>query len=152
REQGVILRRGRVQVWVSGDRAIETVQIIAETMKGDGATIAEVCSLFASPDHPAVVELIEQLSLRTLVVPADSDLIPIDHERPLDVFYWHVGASAGEVNQRLNQMRIAVIGVNHVSSQIIRSLTAAGTTNFKVIDYPLLRNLALFDGSGAVSG
>ncbi len=152
RENAVVLRRGRVQLLVSGDRALETVQTLAEALAGDGATIADVCGRFAAPDRPAVVELIDQLSLRKFVVPAGSDLIPVDREGPLDLFYWHVGVSTAEVTRRLNQVRLAVVGVNHISHQLGRSLAAAGTTNFEVIDYPFLRNLSLFDEHDRLHG
>jgi bacteriocin biosynthesis cyclodehydratase domain-containing protein len=150
RETGVVLRRGRSQILIGGDRAIETVQTLIEMMRGDGATIGEVCSRFAAPDQDAIVEFVEQLSARNFLVPAGSDLIPVDREGPLDVFYWHVGASAAEVNRRLNEVRIAIVGVNHVSQQLARSLKAGGASNFEVIDYPLLRNVSFVDDEGRI--
>jgi bacteriocin biosynthesis cyclodehydratase domain-containing protein len=150
REQGVVVRRGRLQVLVSGDRASEVVQTIAEAMRGNGATIAEVCSLFAAPDRATVLELVNQLLARNLVVPAGSDLIPVDREGPLDLFYWHVGVSGHDATARLNKVRMAIVGVNHVSHQLVRSLSAAGSTNFEIIDYSLLRNVSLFDDEGRI--
>jgi len=119
-------------------------------MRGHGATIDEICGLFAAPDRATVLELINELLARNLVVPAGSDLIPVDREKTLDVFYWHVGVSGHDAIARLNKVRMAIIGVNHISHQLVRSLSAAGSTNVEVIDYPLLRNVSLFDDEGRI--
>jgi bacteriocin biosynthesis cyclodehydratase domain-containing protein len=140
----VILRRGSIQVLIGGDRSLEALETVVDALKGDGATIEEVCTRFAAPDRPAVRELIEHLMARQLVVPAGTDLVPVGAEGPLDVFYWHFGSSASEINKRLTRVRVAIVGVNHISRQLAQSLTSAGMTSVEVIDYPLLRNLSLF--------
>ena len=147
---GVIVRRGSVQLLITGDRALESLQIVVDTMRGEGATIEAVCSRFAAPDRPAITELIEQLMARQLVVQAGADLVPIHTEGQLDVFYWHFGMSTAEVNKRLNLIRLVILGVNHVSRQLAQALTCAGMTSFKVVDYWALRNLSLFDETGKI--
>lgn len=147
---GVIVRRGSIQVLIGGDRSMQALEIIVDAMSGEGATIDDVCSRFAAPDHPAVTQLIEQLMVRQFIVQAGRDLVPIHPEDQLDVFYWHFGLSTREVNTRLNQVRVAILGVNQVSRQLAHSLTTAGMTNVKVVDYSLLRNLGLFDEAGQV--
>lgn len=147
---GVILRRGSIQVLIGGDRSMQTVQTLVDVMRGDGATVEEVCSRFAAPDHPAVTRLIEQLLSRQFVVPAGGNLVPIHSESQLDIFYWHFGMSTEEINQRLNQVRVVILGVNYISRQLAHSLTSAGMTSVKVVDDPLLRNLSFFDESGEV--
>ncbi|MBI5030473.1 MAG: TOMM precursor leader peptide-binding protein [Chloroflexi bacterium] len=146
--EGIILRRGSIQVLIGGDRSLETLEILVDVMKDGGATIDEACSHFAAPDRPAVTQLIEHLLARQFVIPANPNSVPIVDEGPLDVFYWHFGTSASEITKRLNAVRIAIVGVNYVSHQLANSLTRTGMTNIKVIDYPLLRNLALFDRHG----
>jgi hypothetical protein len=64
------------------------------------------------------------------------------------VFYWHFGMSTAEINRGLNAVRVAIVGINHVSRQLAGSLAAAGMTNFEIIDDELHRNLSLFDGAG----
>lgn len=148
---GVIVRRGSIQFLIGGDRSLQTLEIIFDAMRDDGATIDEVCSLFAGPDHPAVVQLIEQLVARQFVVQAGHDLVPVHPEEQLDVFYWHFGLSTSEINKRLNLVGVTILGVNQISRQLVHSLTAAGMTRLKVVDYPPLRNLSLFDEAGQVS-
>ena len=147
---GVIVRRGSVQLLITGDRSLESLQIVVDTMRGEGATIEAACSRFAAPDRPAIIELIEQLMARQLVVPVGADLVPIQTEGQLDVFYWHFGMSTAEVNKRLNLISLTILGVNHVSRQLAQSLTRAGMTSFEVIDYSALRNLSLFDQTGKI--
>ncbi len=150
RDSGIIIRRGRAQVMIGGDRAWETIQTLVDTMRGEGATAAEVCRLFAAPDRPPVAQLIKQLAARNFLVPPHSDLVPSGRDTALDVFYWHIGLSTAEVNRKLNQVRLAIAGVNHISNQLARSLMAAGNTNLEVIDHPLLRNLSFFEDSSKI--
>ena len=143
---GVIVRRGSIQVLIGGDRSVEVLETIATAMRGEGASIDEICRRFAAPDRPAVKELVEQLIARRFVVPAGRDSAPVSSEDQLEVFYWHFGLSTREVNTRLNQVRVAILGVNHISRQLVSSVTAAGMTNVHVVDYPPLRNVSLFEG------
>jgi thiazole/oxazole-forming peptide maturase SagC family component len=145
---GVILRRGSIQLLVGGDRALETLEIVSDAFSGDGATVEQVCNRFAAPDRPAVRQLVEQLVARHLVVPVDGGLAHAVNERQLDVFYWHFGASTTEINNRLKRVRFAIIGINHVSRQLIQSLTYAGITSVDVIDHAFLRNVSLFSEDG----
>lgn len=143
---GVIVRRGSIQVLIGGDRAVEVLEIVTNAMRGEGASIDEICGRFAAPDRPAVKELVEQLLSRRFVVAAGSDPRPVGSEDQLEVFYWHFGLSTREVNTRLNQAQVAILGVNHISRQLVSSVTAAGMTNVRVVDYPPLRNVSLFEG------
>ncbi len=145
---GVILKRGCVEFMVSGDRAVETIQAVFEAMANGGATIEEISEQFAAPDRPAVARLIEEIETRRFVVPAGTEIVAPETESHLDVFYWHFGLSTAEINRRLNTVRVAIVGINHVSRQLAGSLAAAGMTNFEIIDDELHRNLSLFDGAG----
>lgn len=148
---GVIVRRGSIQFLINGERSIEALEIVIDALSGEGATIEDVCRRFCVPDHPAVTQLIEQLVARQFVVQAGHGLMPRKDEEQLDVFYWHFGMPASEVNTRLDQIRIAILGVNQISRQLVQSLTRAGLMTAQVIDYTPLRNVALFDDAGQVS-
>jgi len=145
---GVILKRGCVEFIVSGDRAVETIQVVFEAMANGGATTEEICEQFAAPDRPAVARLIEEIETRQIVVPAGAEMVAPETESHLDVFYWHFGQSTAEINRRLNTVRVAIVGINHVSRQLAGSLAATGMTNFEIIDDELHRNLSLFDEAG----
>lgn len=148
--EGVIVRRGSIQAQISGERSVEALAIILDAAAGDGASIEEICGRFAAPDHPAVKQLVEQLVARQFLLPAGRGPDPARPEDQLDVFYWHFGLSTREVNARLNQVHVTILGVNHISSQLASSLAAAGMTSVRVVDYPLLRNMSLFDGAEQV--
>jgi bacteriocin biosynthesis cyclodehydratase domain-containing protein len=148
---GVVVRRGSFQLLVGGEHSADAVARVVGGLSGDGATVDEVCDRFAAPDRPAVKELVAELVKRQFVVPTDDACRTTAPETPLEVFYWHFGASAAEIHTRLSQVRVAVVGVNYISRQLVQSLVTTGFTNVDVVDHPLLRNLSLFDGATRVS-
>jgi bacteriocin biosynthesis cyclodehydratase domain-containing protein len=151
RANGIILKRGCTEFKVDGPEAEKIVQAILVAVSAEGATLEEVCSFFPQPYRSAVEDLTKQLVARRILVLADDP--PHDLPEPedaLDVFYWNFGYRAGEVTENLNSGRISIVGVNCISRQLAVSLRAAKVSNFEVVDYPLLRNLRLFDGDGQV--
>ena len=146
---GVILKRGRIEIQIGGDRAAEIVSLVLAATAEDRATPEEIAKAFAAPDRPAVIYLVEQLAARRILVPADIPPPPGEAwESNLEVFYWHFGASAEQVTERLNAQRLVILGVNGISRQLAASLLASGVKAVEVVDYPLLRNLRFFSAGG----
>jgi len=149
--EGVILKRGVTAVSFAGDRAAEILQLVLAATES-GATREEICLLFSEQDREGVDNLIEQLLSRRLLVRdvgasgARTD-VP---ESSLDVFYWNFGSRTDLVAQRLDELRLAIIGVNQISHRIVAVLAGVGASRFKVVDYHLLRNLRMFDGDGSL--
>lgn len=149
-EGGAILKRGCVEIKIGGDRAIEAIQAIFGIL-GDGASTAEAIEArFAAPDRPAIQSLLKELISRRMVVESDAETRAPLTESNLDVFYWHFGTTAADVNERLNGIRLVIVGVNHISRQLAGALAAAGVSDPIIVDYPLLRNLAFFDDAGSL--
>jgi bacteriocin biosynthesis cyclodehydratase domain-containing protein len=148
RGDDVIVRRGSAQLLIRGVGARAALTVVLEAMTGEGATVEEVSNRFAAPDRPAVLELIEQLATRQFVAQRGSRALPQGPETALDVFYWHFGTSAPDVNGILNRTQLAVLGVNRISRQLVEALTDAGLHNIDVVDHAGLRNLSMFDGDG----
>ncbi len=146
--RGTILKRGCVEILITGERAVETLETLLPLLKGEGRTPEELSTHFADPDWPTILQLIKQLKARNFIVPAGSSLVPINGETHLDVFYWQFGVSTIEVNKRLNSSRFLIIGVNNISIRLATSLASAGVTNVTVIDHPMLRNCSFFDEFG----
>jgi hypothetical protein len=151
-QDGVVLVRGCTELQISGERAVETIKVVLSAAGGEGATRREICDIFAAPDRPRVAELVDELAKRRLLVPAQSwpSSLAERRESPLEVFYWHFGARAEEVGEKLNGLRIVIVGVNVITRQLAVSLGAAGVNGAELVDYHLLRNLRLFDGSGGL--
>src|SRR4029077_14707914 len=113
------------------------------------ATIEEICDSFAAPDRDAVRDLLEELAQRRIVVGEDDPAGDLDHaEEPLEIFYWHFGETAKGVRDRIGEQRIAVVGINAISRQLLACLAASEITDVDLVDDPLLRNVRLFDGDG----
>ena len=147
---GIILKRGCMEVKFGGDGVAEAVQLVLAAAADQGATREHICELFAPPYRPAVERLIEQLLARRLLVPSD-DMPPTvesGRESSLEIFYWHFGEPAARVTERLNNRHIVIMGVNCIARQLVTSLSASGLGTFRVVDHPLLRNLRLFDEAG----
>jgi bacteriocin biosynthesis cyclodehydratase domain-containing protein len=148
-EDGVLVKRGRVELKVAGPRAAGVLQVVLLAAL-DGATRSELCAPFAAPDRPAVERLVAELEARRILVPAEErpGEVPSWEESANDVFVWHFGESVDGLADRLAARRITVMGVNAISRQLVASLTAGGLRNVEVVDYPLLANLRMFDDRG----
>jgi molybdopterin-synthase adenylyltransferase len=153
REDGVILKRGRVEMKISGQGAAEVVQTVLLTA-ADGATVEDICDQFAGPARPAVERLVRELEARRLLVATDGLPREIngtaEAETSLEIFLWHFGEPVGQALVRLNQRRLTIVGVNSISRQLAVALSGGGVHNFEIVDYPLLANLRLFDDRGQV--
>ena len=150
--EAVVLRRGRVEISVTGDRAAEVIRAVLSAAAGGSMSRSELCDTFAAADRPAIEDLIRQLELRRILTPVGEPGAPAaDHpEGPLDIFYWHFGDQAPKVEDRLNERRFAIMGVNAISRQLALSLASSGVRNYEIIDHPLLCNLRFFDEGGAL--
>lgn len=146
---GVILKRGCTEVRISGREIGEALHIIFTALDGTH-TSEEICSRFAQPERPAVAQLLQGLIEKRMLVSCDSADLAVDEpeESSLAIFYWNFGQPVSEVTERLNSRHLAILGVNCISRQLAMSLMACGAENFMVIDYPLMRNLRLFDKAG----
>jgi bacteriocin biosynthesis cyclodehydratase domain-containing protein len=147
----VILKRGRTEIKIEGDGAGEALQaILGATVTDEGATREELCARFAAPDRPTVESLITHLTDKKILVPADEGVVEFDAVEPsIDIFYWHFGHPAERITEQLNEKGIVILGVNCISRQLATSFIDSGITRFTVVDYPLLRNLRLFEGGAA---
>ncbi len=146
---GLVLKRGRVEVKILGDGIANVLELLLETASGTGATEAELLALFAAPDQANIESLIQHLISRRLLVPVSADTpSATDLESPESVFYWHFGRTEEEIVGRLDDQRIVIIGVNYISRQLVVSLAACGAKDIEVRDSPLLRNQSLFDAGG----
>jgi bacteriocin biosynthesis cyclodehydratase domain-containing protein len=150
---GVIVRRGCTQVKITGEGAAEVVELVLNAAFTEGGvTPDEVSGIVAAPARESVLDLVEQLRLRRILVPTDGkELPPPERESELEVFYWHFGAHPADVALRIQEKRIAVLGVNAVSRRLVSALTETGVKGIDVVDFPLLRNLRLFDAAGQLS-
>jgi molybdopterin-synthase adenylyltransferase len=146
---GVILKRGCTELRISGEGIAQVVQQILHRASTCNATLQEIRDQFAHPKRQAVYDLIDQLVAKRILVAADDG--PLSAEGPessLEIFYWHFGEPASQVTAHLNNHHVAILGVNCISRQLALSLSACGMVNVEIIDFPLLRNLRLFDESG----
>jgi bacteriocin biosynthesis cyclodehydratase domain-containing protein len=149
--EGVILKRGAIEVLISGAQAGQAIRKVLNATGGDGATISELRRLFPQSAKTQVDSIIKNLLDRHLLVVVD-DRANLDNaqEDHFDVFFWHFGESRATTMDRFNGIPLTIIGVNSISRQLAFSLTACGHKNFTVIDHPRHRNKSLFDDSGVL--
>lgn len=149
--EGVILKRGAIEVLISGAQAGQAIRKVLNATGGDGTTISELRRLFPRSAKAQVDSIIKNLlDRRLLVVVDDRADFGNAQEDHLDVFFWHFGESRANTIERLNRIQLTIIGANSISRQLAFSLTACGHKNFKVIDHPRHRNKSLFDNSGVL--
>jgi bacteriocin biosynthesis cyclodehydratase domain-containing protein len=144
-ENGVVLKRGVLEVHIEGDRASEVIESLYLAVAEGDATREQLVALFPRPDQSAVEDLIERLIERRLFVYSEDESARDDPDDPVAVFYWNLGYRVNEVKRHLNERKISILGVNHITRQLVLTLAASGVDAVTVVDYPLLRNLLLFD-------
>ena len=142
---GMLLVRGSTEFKISGEGAAEAVQFVLAAAAGEGKTRQELLDYFGAIDRPGAEELVQILVTRRLLVPSDAFPPPgANGESAHEVFYWEFGERADQVAARLSTQRIAILGVNGISQQLVHALSQCGFERVDVVDYPLLRNQRLF--------
>jgi len=149
-DRGVIIKRSRTELLITGEGAGPAVQQILE-VASDGATRNEMARLFPASARAVVLELVDRLGERRLVVPEDDLAGAREPEEAIDIFYWELGRRPEEVTGDLAQTSIAILGVNSISRQLAHALASSGATNVEVVAYPLLCNLRMLDGDGTLN-
>ena len=150
---GIILKRGCIELRISGDKAAQVIQRVMTATTGRTATWKEICEYFAAPLRQHVGELVEELVDKRILIADGTFPLAVDNpESSLEIFYWHFGETAKKVTERLNSHYIAVLGVNCISRQLTTALLDSGLISIDVIDVPSLRNLRLFDDRGKLDG
>ena len=145
---GVILKRSATEISVKGPGAVEALQAVL-ALADSGATVENICAAFSTVARPTVEQLLNKLIEKRLLVIAEGDThLEENTETALDVFYWNFGSTGLQVANVLNAKKIAILGVNYVSRQLVNVLNATGVQNFTIVDVPILRNLRLFNEEG----
>ncbi len=144
---GIVLKRGRLELRISGEEAGIVVQVISEETAGDGGTVNDICNRFARPDRQLVADLLYNLLERRLLVSADNEKVE-QPETSEQIYYWHFNREVSEVRKTLGDIQIAVLGVNFITRQLVHTLKASGFSQITVYDIPELRNIRMFNEEG----
>ena len=149
---GLLVKRGCTEFKISGSEARTVVETILAAAADEGAALDDICELFPPSARRIVATLVEQLAVRRILVNGDEAISMTNRlETSLDIFYWHFGKQSEPALSRLNRYRFTILGVTSVARQLVASLADLQITNFEVIDYPLLRNLRMYDDTGTVA-
>ena len=147
---GIILKRGCTELSVDGENAALVLQLVLDRLAANPATAEELAEIFAPSDRPAILDLVQYLVDRRLLMDAgEPDRGPPDGEAASEVFFWHFGLTPTRAAEAVSRRSVAVVGVNRVASSVVSTLIEAGIGNVRVIDYAPLRNSQLLDGDGA---
>ncbi len=147
-DDGVIIRRGTVSVFVRGERARELLDIlIARSAEGRGIALDQLKVDTDLASHPTLINLIETLRAERLLVATERVTGPPRAERREEVFYWSHGASHAEAAANVADVALAIFGVNHIALALFGNLRSCGFRNLTFIDHPALRNLDFFEGN-----
>lgn len=146
---GLLVKRGCTEFKISGGEARPVLERILSAACDNGATREQIVGLFPTSARSIIAELIEQLRRRQILVYGDGTHSGNgDVETSLDIFYWHFGQHSQAIANKLASRHFAVLGITSISRQLAYSLSALNLRNFEIIDYPMLRNLRLFDETG----
>lgn len=147
---GIVLRRGALELSLSGDGIREAVELIFSLTQDGGLTTDEICDKFSDEDRETVEQLIGQLTRRRLLLPETGSDRRDGDETSEGVFYWQFGTSGAEVLDRLRTKRVGVAGVNRITYRLVAALKESGFDDIPVFDHPELRNRWLFCDDGTL--
>ena len=142
---GILIKRGCTEFQVVGERAPEVVQVVLTAAESGEVTRAGIEALFAACDRPAVGELIQQLWQRNVIVDGGNHPVGTLRETASDIFYWHFDRHGTKVNNRLNTLKLAVLGINYISQRLLAALNASGVAKVDLVNVTLLRNMQFFN-------
>ncbi|MBA3754533.1 MAG: TOMM precursor leader peptide-binding protein [Nitrospira sp.] len=149
---GVLVKRGCTEFKISGGEARIVLETILAAAAGDGASSEEICERFPLYARGIAEKLVEQLISRRILIDYDPpESMKNEIEDSIDIFYWQFGKQTQSTVNKLNTHRLAILGVTTIARQLVTALSALKLNSFEVIDYPLLRNLRLFDANGIIA-
>jgi molybdopterin-synthase adenylyltransferase len=150
-EAGALVKRGSTEIAIRGERAAEISHIIFTGASGAGASLEELEASFAYEERTAVRSLIAELTARDMLYSSSGHATEYDEdETAADLFYWHFGLDEATARTRLAAKSFAIVGVNSLGDHIANGLRSAGACNIVVVDDPILRNVRMFDETGAL--
>lgn len=149
---GVVLKRGAAMVALEGAGVEELLQDVLRVLASRGATAGDVCGWFGAPQQEAVERLLLCLSERGFLVPAELEAEPpAPTDANLGVYHWHFEQQPGELERKLDQASVALVGLNRLSRALEAGLRDAGVHRIVRVDDPVLRNVQLPADEQAIS-
>jgi len=148
-ENSVILKRGINQLQIAGEMAFETIKVISTLASGDGCTEDYLLDYLGGYNDESIITIINELKTKGfLITDVDAFKYNIDNdEYQQKIFYENLNVGR-EYIDALKQKKVAVIGINSVSRQIVKSLTESQIMNYQLVDNKLFRNVNFFSDNG----
>jgi bacteriocin biosynthesis cyclodehydratase domain-containing protein len=151
-DDGVIVRRGAVRVFIRGNGVGELLDlVVTRSAEGHGVRLEELKAEIDAARHPVLTSLVDTLRAERLLLRTDE--IPGGNrgaERREEVFYWNHGTDFATVAENLADVELAVFGVNHIALPLLGNLRSVGFRRLTFVDHPALRNLDFYDESQQV--
>lgn len=146
---GVLLRRGMRRLFIAGAGAHEVLaQVLAAATDERGASQDELLQGFRQELRGKVQDLLTQLISKSFLSDSQRMTAGPEAETPDEIFYWDIGASKAQALAAMNEQTLVVVGVNHVSRQLVQTLSLSGQTRLVVADHHELRNQHMFGADG----
>jgi molybdopterin-synthase adenylyltransferase len=149
-DQDLIIKRGRVELKISGLGAVDVLLPVVRSLSAGPTTLRELCS--DNPSAELIEEFVTQLISRRLIS-IDKDYVPLsttEVESPSVVFSWEIDAN--NKSKRFSTAGLIVVGVNaitHAAALSIMATPFAGS--LIVVDDPALRSSDFTNGDGTVN-
>ncbi|MEX5218032.1 MAG: TOMM precursor leader peptide-binding protein [Nitrospira sp.] len=132
-----ILKRGCIEIRFSGSHYADQLQLLLDSFQ-NGCTEAEMLSRIGEDQKPDIVEILELLKARKILIPMRKDSgDELADETPLEVFHWHFDPQGQTLPKVLRSRRLAILGLNSVSQSLLAALNLCGFENVTVVEYPV---------------
>lgn len=149
-DQDIIIKRGRVELKISGPDAVDVLLPAIEVLLSKSTTIRELCSI---TNNPALIEDFVQHLVQRRLITVDETINAFPRsqsESAVGVFSWEIDTLTR--SQRLPQEGVIIVGVNAITHEAALSLMSTPDIgSLIVVDDPALRNNAFVDDNGVIS-
>jgi bacteriocin biosynthesis cyclodehydratase domain-containing protein len=137
---GVVIRRGASQAKIGGEEARDVIEQIVKAA-AQGACVKEIVCLFPEIARASVTSLIDFLITRNFLIPfSDDTASPLSSEKSLDIFYWHFEPLMKPISTRVRETRLALVGVNSLTQELLAALGKSHFQDVQVVDDPDFRD------------
>jgi molybdopterin-synthase adenylyltransferase len=135
-----VVKRGVVEIKILGTGSATIVRRLFDLLSREGLHRDELIARFPEMLRPDLSALLDELIARRFVHGSHEAQAPdAAIESGRGVFYWHFGTCESQIRDALTKRKIAIVGLNVISTQIAARLDTEAGLTLTLVDEPFLR-------------
>lgn len=143
--EAVFVIRGLTKIKFSNKKLYEPIDTIIACLSKNPITEKDLLASFSKDLHCELIQAVEVLVKNNIISYIQlNDECQINEKNKIeDIFYWHFQTNSKEVKKRLNEITLAVVGINEFSTCLLKMLQKTGFSQYFLISDPILNEYPL---------